>query len=543
MALYPGKFTAQDRLQPGARGERFQNDFPGYREQGDRINRSNMKLHASEHDIPNIKYEFDYRLPVLFRYGWAHGFNQMVITKGRVVAVDPFMDLVCFDSKKQFNTLSLANGGMPVRLIESTDVYPTQTMAPTDIISPEAQGQPLGCVGREWTPCAGAENMYNNHTLRSFNVSGTYMDEISQLPADHSVDVNTGRVINTVTGEKVDSIRPGNIPIGIMQRNEYTRDDDAFNGIMPGPVMTDKLVELPWFTYKDKAEGNPWGSAYGALFPGALIKSDENGRVIVSPLSYKDDIGTMDLREYEGERQQVIGQVYAINTELVPAGAAKWATWALETRMNFDEFNPDVYRQNNRRGEDAINNSPYNSTGEYPGYPYDKAYKDSDLHMLASSARMDNYDHRMNPEYQYENLGIPGLTDGKNVAVRNYPAVIAAHINKAAPTVDYTDIYCRTIEVDVFDLEIALDAGPFVACTEGALLDYAGHQFIKIKYVDVKQGIIVLTITDKALADTHLPDNDPVPIKFKFKKRGLAGVPTFLDWDGCVGSVRILLQK
>ena len=34
-----------------------------------------------------------------------------------------------------------------------------------------------------------------------------------------------------------------------------------------------------------------------------------------------------------------------------------------------------------------------------------------------------------------------------------------------------------------------------------------------------------------------------VAISFKYNKRGMAGVPTFMDWDGCIGSVKILLQK
>jgi hypothetical protein len=34
-----------------------------------------------------------------------------------------------------------------------------------------------------------------------------------------------------------------------------------------------------------------------------------------------------------------------------------------------------------------------------------------------------------------------------------------------------------------------------------------------------------------------------VEVKLGFKKQGLAGVPTFLDWDGVVGSVKVLLTK
>ena len=97
MALYPNSFNGQFKLQPGARGEKFKADLPGYRGNEDRINRSNIRLNTNEHDSPNIKYMFDDRLPVLFRYGYAYGYNQMVIPKGRLVSVDKYKDTVVKD--------------------------------------------------------------------------------------------------------------------------------------------------------------------------------------------------------------------------------------------------------------------------------------------------------------------------------------------------------------------------------------------------------------------------------------------------------------
>lgn len=544
MALHPKNFNGQDRLQPGARGETFQADMPGYRGQEDRINRTNNKLNTSAHDVPNIKYQFDFRLPVLFRYGYAYGFNQIVVPKGRIVAVDPYMDLVDFDMKKQHNTMTLANGGVPVKVREASDKYAEfQAPSATDIVEAGFQGTAVNGVGKEWAPLAGMTATYTKKAYRPFAriAEGvvTYAANLAQLGEDLAIDTNTGKVVNKTTGAFVDAVRPGNVPIGMIQRNEYTRDDDAYNGMMPGPVLTDALVELPWFTYKNKAEENPWGSAYGSLFPGALVKSDENGRVVVSPLSFEDEIATMGLQEYEAERQQVIGQVYAVNTELLPEGAAKWATWALEDRLKFDEFNPLVWAANNRRGEDAVSNSPYHSTGQYPGYPYDKAYKDSDLHMLGATGRLGNYDQRMNQKYQYENLGIPGLTDGKNVASRKYEPVVVGHINKANSDQEYVDMFFRTTEVDVENLEIGFGAGVMVTATVGALLLDGG---VKVKYADQKQGIVVLEVADRAKLEEALAAG-PLSVKLGFTKRGLAGVPTFMDWDGCVGSVKVLLTK
>ncbi len=91
-------------LQPGARGGVFtNNDFPGYRGQGDRINRTNNKLDISAHDVLNNKYGLDPRLPSLFRYGWAYGYNQIVIPKGRLVAADPYLMVLDTDTMHFFN--------------------------------------------------------------------------------------------------------------------------------------------------------------------------------------------------------------------------------------------------------------------------------------------------------------------------------------------------------------------------------------------------------------------------------------------------------
>ena len=60
---------------------------------------------------------------------------------------------------------------------------------------------------------------------------------------------------------------------------------------------------------------------------------------------------------------------------------------------------------------------------------------------------------------------------------------------------------------------------------------------------------MVLEVADKTAFHTFMNDNSaaiaasPMSVYVKFDKRGLSGVPTFLDWDGCQGSVSVLLQK
>lgn len=541
MAIYPNDFTTQEKLQPGARGEVFQTSLPGYRDNADRVNRTNNNLNTSAHDVPNIKYLFDYRLPTLFKYGFAYGFNQIVIPKGRIVAADPNMDLVDFESQKQFNTLTLANGGVPVRIRAIGDKYNNHSSSATAIVSPASQNKTVLNIGKEWIPVSGFSKTYKETCYRPFKIDGATKGANAQLEASgYSISATTGKV--TKSQIEVKDVRPGNIPLGMLQRNEYTRDDDAFNGIAPGPILTDAMVEFPWFVYKDKAEENPWGSAYGALFPGALVKSDENGRITISPLSIETEVADMDIAEYEMERQQVIGQVYSVNHEIVPEGAAKWATWALEDRLNSDEFNPALYAKTNRHGEDAVNSSPFNSEGKYPGYPYDKNYLNHDLHMLASIGRRDNYDPRMNQEFLYDNLGIPGLTDGHNAVVRDVEPAIAGYIHYAGGK-DYSPMYFRTLDVNIEpnSLQIAINDDSFVNCTKGAKVN---SDIFKVTYCNEEQGIIMLEVANKTEADNLLKDKDGgVTVKFKYKKRGMSGVPTYLDWDGIAGSVKVLFTK
>lgn len=545
MALHTSDLTTQERLQPGARGEIFQANLPGYRDGADRINRTNNYMNTSEHDVPNIKYLFDYRLPALFKYGFAFGFNQIVVPKGRIVAVDPYMDLPDFETTKRHNTLTLANGGVPVRLRKTGDLYPDFSGDTKSIVSAEAQNQQALHVGKGWTPVKGLANAYAAQCYRPFaEADGSggfdYKNAVQQLTDEgYEINAKTGNV--SKDGLDVKDVRPGNFPIGMIERNEYTRNEDAYNGIAPGPVLTDAMVELPWFTFKDKAEQNPWGSAYGAIFPGARVKSDENGRVVLSPLSFPAIVETMSIAEYEAERQQEIGQVYAINQELVPEGAAKWATWALEDRLRSEEFNPAVYAKTNRTGEDAVNNSPFNSEGKYPGYPYDKNFLNHDLHMLASTARLDNYDPRMNPEFQYNDLGIPGLTDGNNVFKEQKPDFTAGRIFYAGEGKEYVDMFFRNLDVNVEDLQISIAGAAKTNCVKGALLN--GGAF-EVKYADASQGIITIAVADKVKADAILKDmTEGAKVVLSYAKRGKAGVPTFMDWDGCVGSVKILLTK
>lgn len=488
MALYPYSFKSKDVLQPGARGGMFiNNGIPGYRTEEERINRTNNHLEMNDHDVLNIKFGVDPRLPVLFRYGWAYGFNQIVIPKGRIVAADPHLMVLDTDTQHFHNALTMANGGVDVEL-----------------------------DGKVWKETADAPVV--NEQTGNFEVKGS---------------------------EKV--YRPANKPLGIMERNEYTRDSDAFNGMMPGPIRTDALVELPWFLLQEKAEENPWGAAYGALKPGMLVKADCNGRVCLSPLSDPEKVAGMDMATYEKERQQVLGEVYSTDQSLLPEGAARYAQWALEDRLNFHDFNPHTWPTSNRRGEDFVENVPtmYQSDFGYPGYPYDKNYMSHDLHMLAST-REGMYDPRFDERHRLDR-GIPGLTDGGNVIKKAYgsdqgvadielagePQLIISHVRAIEKAEEAVEVMLRLPDTDLLKAKVAIGKEAAVDIVVGAKIGK-----FEIMYADLHKGLFSVKQVEAGAEEA-----EELAVKVMYAKAGEAGVPTNLDWDGCVGVVRILLQK
>lgn len=276
------------------------------------------------------------------------------------------------------------------------------------------------------------------------------------------------------------------------------------------------------------------GSIYGAVKPGDLVKADLNGRMTISPLSIPDKVKAMSVAEYEKERQQVVGQVYSTDKSLLPEGAARFAQWALSDRKNFNDFNPYIWPNSNRAGEDFVTNPPtmLQSDFTYPGYPYEKGYIFNDLHMLASS-REGAFDPRLDEAHRLDR-GIPGLTDGQNAVSKEYGAgetLTITHLTVAKELAGAQEMMIRLPETDIESAKIKIGDSNAVSIAANAEVGE-----FTIQYVDLHKGLISLVQKTEG-------DGSKKPVNVSYVKRGMAGVPTYLDWDGCQGVVSVLLQK
>jgi len=63
--------------------------------------------------------------------------------------------------------------------------------------------------------------------------------------------------------------------------------------------------------------------------------------------------------------------------------------------------------------------------------------------------------------------------------------------------------------------------------------------------VDTTGGDNKMLVADrlKAIADAVKANKKPLSVRVVYQVKGKSGVPTFMDWAGCVGSVKVLLQK
>lgn len=394
------------------------------RDTDDQYFRTNTKLQHSVHDAPPEKFLIDPRLKRLFKYHFG-GDGWVVIPKGRAVA--PSTD----------------DGGI-----------------------------------------------FKNGTMHDFD-GDVYRPVITLA--------NGGKDVDGLDKNGREYTRKANKAIGVAYANLYEELVDGFNGMQP-TVENEIYIELPYIPNKENAEDIEWGSFYDAdpnspVTAGDYVMSDENGRLIKADFEairkQADEATTIaDLKAAVAEemrlRDQVIGQVWAVETNLPPQGWLKWVGWSDEQRAEDD-------RKNGMGAQDILDN-------EFPGYPYEKTYR--------------NFDVKSN---RYYPQGIPGLTNGSNIEVP-FEDVVIGQINPG--------------QKGRHDFRI--QETPIV---EGTLEVRVAGEVVTPAHVDYESGLVTI------MADEN-EEAAPQVVTATFKATGqIPGVPTGWDFKGSVGAVRILLQK
>ncbi|WDI05143.1 hypothetical protein PUW25_25380 (plasmid) [Paenibacillus urinalis] len=397
------------------------------RDTPDQYNRTNTKLQAGTHDSPGEKFAIDPRLKRLFRYHFG-GDGWVVIPKGRAVA------------------------------------------AATDNFNERQDG-----------------------VIKDFD-SGTLLPVLTLA--------NGGKDVTDV--HKTDGstyTRAANKAIGVAYGNLYEEFVDGFNGMQP-TIENTIYIELPYIPVKADAEEIHWGSFYDAnpsrpAKNGDFVMSDENGRLIVADFDQiREQIKaatTLDelkaLMEQESiMRDQTIGQIWSVETNMPPQGWLKWVGWSQEDQRSDDKhINNSGFRPEDIGAQDG-----------FPGYPYEKTYA--------------NWD-----KGQYKPQGIPGLTNGSNIEV------------------PYEDEVIGTIQPGQKGRhDFRLEHLPAVAGTVEVKFD---GQVIEPDYVNAELGLVVVTVDNTAGAT-------PKNVTATYKATGqIPGIPTGWDFKGSIGAVRILLHK
>ena len=235
--------------------------------------------------------------------------------------------------------------------------------------------------------------------------------------------------------------------------------------------------------------------------------------------------------------------------------------------MKFNDFNPYEYPQTGRDGEDFVTNPPtvYQSDFRYPGYPMEKGFLSHDLHMLAST-RDGMYDPRFDEANRLDR-GIPGLTDGFNVVQKAYDSkngqndieltgeakkkVGVFHVIADEAFINDPDRFrylmrlqekaMEKVRIDLVDETTGTSVAHVVLDRPIGKQDtpvvFEGSDKFDIVYADLHKGLV--EIHQKAVDDAV----KDLAIKVSYVKRGQAGVPTNLDWDGVVGTAIILMNK
>lgn len=441
----------------------------------DDIKRTQTKLVVSEGPVPSEKWLVDPRLKRLFKYQFGGG-GWVVIPKGRIVALSadggPYNDgrFRGYINRFLWNAITIANGG-------------------ADVTEYDKDG---------------------NQYVRKANVPiGVALYNIFEQTEDDTADVlptviraNTYIEVPYLASKTDADVVPFGCAYGQLKAGDYVCSDA--NG---------KFVK--WTEYKVKtqtfndvvADANGFATVYvdqpiksadsvqieAKLNDGTVVDTAQvdsvrlaSGQIGISGLGADAtvDITVTYTSAIPQGYEQIVGQVYAVDTNLPPEGWLRWAEWTLEERKKDADFNATGFR-------------PQDLTDK--GYPYDPGYVDVLSKMVGPEGR-----------------GIPGLTDGSNIEVQ------------------YTDVKIGEIQPGIPAGTVHNFRIPHVPLVEGTVKVYIGGEEVAPEYIDYKTGLVIVK--------NPLEYSAKAAVTASYRATGqIAGVPTNWDFKGSIGAVRIML--
>ena len=135
--------------------------------------------------------------------------------------------------------------------------------------------------------------------------------------------------------------------------------------------------------------------------------------------------------------------------------------------------------------------------------------------------------------------GIPGLMDGGNHAAQEVGTGETLTVTTVVALDDITtaqEMMIRLPDTALESAKVKFDQGTAVSIVENAEITIGTARFT-ITYADMHKGLF-------AIKQTVAGDGKEHAVNISYFKKGLmAGMPTMVDWDGCVGVASILLQK
>jgi hypothetical protein len=189
--------------------------------------------------------------------------------------------------------------------------------------------------------------------------------------------------------------------------------------------------------------------------------------------------------------EQIIGQVYAVDSNLPPEGWLKWVEWTMEQKLQDADYT--------RLG--------FSHKDIEDGYPYSYYYR-----------------QRVFGD-QLGTMGIPGLTNGSNIETEFTKEVIGT-VHKDVPVGTVYTLYLKHKRAIGGSLKIYINDA-----------DVTGDALVEF---DALSGLVILKTV--GVVDTVAAADYSITASYKATGQ-IPGVPTNWDFKGSVGAARILLMK